>query len=556
MVVWSRFFCLFVLFFGVLQAKAQSATDGGLIYQVYVRAFEDGGEAPDGHGDFEGLRLRLDHLSSLGVDAIMLMPIFPSTGGMGYIPNDFFTTSSEYGSEESFSRLVRDAHSRGMKIYLDAPINHIGDYSNWFRRARQKDCELTPLVAPECGYFYFVSDPCSTFPFENWRKPWNWERSRCESVWSAPWGFNPEVDRAGQVYATFFGVMPDLRYWDYQNDSWNEPLVETMSDFFRKWTRLGVDGYRIDAAKHLVEGYESNAEAADPRNLELLEDFLSVAREVNPDVEFIGEIWSAYDVIDEYLPETLTSSLDFPFMESLREGAEEQDPNGFANALRHVQNSSAQEGIPLSMRISFSGNHDVNRLHTFTLGDRNLQKMMHALTVLLPMRPLLLYGEEVEMEGRVKRPDPEDPEDTEEYVRTDRLFPWDASGLFGINGDRVPVVDRAENRESFNLVLSEEDPESVLHFVRSLGALRSHLGLANFEIESVRTEGSLLAVRLNGPSKRLVLIANFSDSPVEIGPELLSDQGSILIQWGEFFGRGTGPSSFTAGGRSGAFIEL
>ncbi|MEL7345771.1 MAG: alpha-amylase family glycosyl hydrolase, partial [Pseudomonadota bacterium] len=61
---------------------------GSVTYQIYPRSFMDA--SGDGIGDLVGITQRLDHVASLGVDAIWLSPVFPSPmADMGYDVSDY-----------------------------------------------------------------------------------------------------------------------------------------------------------------------------------------------------------------------------------------------------------------------------------------------------------------------------------------------------------------------------------------------------------------------------------------------------------------------------------
>jgi glycosidase len=111
-----------------------------LMYQVYVRAFFDSPKAPDGEGDFAGLEQKIAYLKDLGVGSVLLMPIFESTGDMGYIPRNYFQPDQAYGDIAQFRSLVVALHRADIKIVLDAPVNHISYDSPWFYRGSQKRC--------------------------------------------------------------------------------------------------------------------------------------------------------------------------------------------------------------------------------------------------------------------------------------------------------------------------------------------------------------------------------------------------------------------------------
>src|SRR5947209_13327660 len=82
-----------------------------VIYQVYPRSFQD--SDGDGIGDLNGLRARLDHVTSLGADAIWLSPFYPSPNAdYGYDVADYTGVDPAYGTLADFDALVADAQDR------------------------------------------------------------------------------------------------------------------------------------------------------------------------------------------------------------------------------------------------------------------------------------------------------------------------------------------------------------------------------------------------------------------------------------------------------------
>ena len=97
---------------------------GAVIYEIFPRNFSR-------EGNFNAITAQLDRLKELGVTILWLMPIHPvgqekkkGTIGSPYAARDYYAISADYGTKEDLQRLVRETHSRGMKIILDVAINH------------------------------------------------------------------------------------------------------------------------------------------------------------------------------------------------------------------------------------------------------------------------------------------------------------------------------------------------------------------------------------------------------------------------------------------------
>ncbi|HEU4595617.1 MAG TPA: alpha-amylase family glycosyl hydrolase [Pyrinomonadaceae bacterium] len=97
---------------------------GGVVYEIFPRVFSAG-------GDFNGVTAQLDRLKELGVNILWLMPIHPlgqekkkGTIGSPYAVRDFYGINPDYGTAEDFKRLVREAHRREMKVFIDIVANH------------------------------------------------------------------------------------------------------------------------------------------------------------------------------------------------------------------------------------------------------------------------------------------------------------------------------------------------------------------------------------------------------------------------------------------------
>lgn len=79
-------------------------------------------------GDLAGIIQKLDYLKELGINGIYLTPINESPSNHKYDTTDYAKIDPRFGDEETFKRLVLEAHKRDMRIMLDGVFNHCGYY--------------------------------------------------------------------------------------------------------------------------------------------------------------------------------------------------------------------------------------------------------------------------------------------------------------------------------------------------------------------------------------------------------------------------------------------
>ena len=107
-----------------------------LIYELHVRAFYD--SDADGGGDFRGLVEKLPYLQELGINALWLLPFYPSPlRDDGYDIADYTNVNPMYGTLGDANQLVREAHRRGIRVINELVCNHTSDQHPWFQRARR-----------------------------------------------------------------------------------------------------------------------------------------------------------------------------------------------------------------------------------------------------------------------------------------------------------------------------------------------------------------------------------------------------------------------------------
>ncbi|MDO8145317.1 MULTISPECIES: alpha-amylase family glycosyl hydrolase [unclassified Isoptericola] len=218
-------------------ATAREWWRDAVIYQVYPRSFADGNG--DGVGDIPGITSRLDHLQTLGVDAVWLSPFYRSPQkDAGYDVADYRDVDPLFGTLADFDAMLAGAHARGMRVIVDLVPNHTSDQHVWFQQAL-----ASAPGSPERARYIFRDGrgPAGEEPPNNWH-----------SIFGGPaWTrLEPREDDGPlgpQWYLHLFdSTQPDL--------DWDHPEVRTeFTDVLRFWLDKGVDGFRVDVAHGLVK---------------------------------------------------------------------------------------------------------------------------------------------------------------------------------------------------------------------------------------------------------------------------------------------------------------
>jgi alpha-glucosidase len=197
---------------------------GAVIYQIYPRSFQDSNG--DGVGDLRGILSRLEHVASLGVDAIWLSPIFTSPmEDMGYDVSNYTDVDPLFGTLQDFDALIEKAHELGLKIIIDQVISHTSDQHPWFKESRSS------RTNPRADWYVWVD------PNEDGTPPNNWP-----SVFGGPaWEWNGA--RKQYYLHNFLISQPDLNFH-------NPAVQDAVLDAMRFWLDRGVDGFRFDTVNY------------------------------------------------------------------------------------------------------------------------------------------------------------------------------------------------------------------------------------------------------------------------------------------------------------------
>lgn len=447
-------------------------------YEIFVRSFYD--SDGDGIGDLQGVIEKLDYLNDgnpetsedLGVTGIWLMPINPSPSYHGYDVTDYRSIHPDYGTLDDFKTLLAEADKRGIKIIMDLVVNHTSTEHAWFQQAAKDKASAT----------------------RDWYI-WAEDQGRTPSGASAAGSDSPWHEINGAHYmGTFWGGMPDLNF--------DHPKVrEEMKDIGKFWLELGVDGFRIDAAKHIYEDLMSDkGEATTAKNTAWWQEFRASMNEVNPDAYIVGEIWdNSAAVIAPYLDNAFDSGFNFSLGESIIGAAMNEKDNNLAFTLERIYGLFSQVSGGKFTDAAFLTNHDMNRVMSQLKDDENHAKMAAGILLTMPGNPFIYYGEEIGMKGA--KPD--------EQIREPMI--WSNTGsdkgqttwepLKHNRGDQVQGVEQ-----------QTEDTDSLLSRYRTLIRWRNDMPALNSgTIESFASgNGQVMAYIRRSQDNKALVVHNLS----------------------------------------------
>jgi alpha-amylase len=467
-------------------APAPEWTRGATCYEIFVRSFYDGDG--DGVGDIAGLIQKLDYINDgdpatqrdLGARCVWLMPVAASPSYHGYDVTNYYRVNPEYGSNDDFKRLVAEAHRRGIRVLVDMVLNHSSSEHPFFKHA-----SLHPNSPYRGWYLWSPQHP-------GVRNPWG----------SDNWHKSPVRDE--YYFGLFWSGMPDLNVE-------NPAVVAEMKRIATFWlTEMGVDGFRLDAIKHLVEGGRGAQVENLPGTHVFLRDYAAHVRSVKPDAYTVGEVWDSIGAILPYYPDQLTSHFMFELSDAIFTAVNNGSAqNLFRGWLR------LQDTLPPHRYSPFLRNHDQQRTMTGLGGNVEKAKLAATLLLTLPGLPFLYYGEEIGMAA--DKPDPR--------LRTP--MHWSRGPAAGFTRG-MPWEPLQPDSMTANVEAQEGDPNSLLSLHRRLVHLRAaHPALATGRLVPLITGSGAVAAYLRREGERAVLVvANLGAAPAT-GVALASDPGAL-----------------------------
>ncbi len=386
------------------------------IYELYIDKFAD---------DIEGLIGCLEYFSDLGINTLHVLPHYPSPmADDGYDVSDYRNVRPELGTLDDFKRLVRCAHASGIRIITDLVLNHTSEQHPWFVEARSSKNN------PKRDY-YLWSETGTEFPLVT---------SGIRDVKEKNWIPNPQT---GDFYfAKYYPQQPDLN-WD------NPAVFEEILDIMRFWAEIGVDGFRLDAAPHLVKREGTNSKGL-PETHALLKRIRAALEAEYPEVIMMAEAHHDIEDTKKYFGDgdECHMAYHFSLMEHMWLAIQKEDhllvqniidqsfdiPEScqWAIFLRNhdeISLATLEPGIRRAL-VAFldpdglfhfkKGEATSMRVGSVFRGDRKGMRRAFEMLYSLPGSPIMYYGDEI---GMSNLPHEESIIDSRKYVRG--KFDWD-----------------------------------------------------------------------------------------------------------------------------------
>ena len=445
-----------------------------IIYQLHVKSFFDSNN--DGIGDFPGLISKLDYIADLGVNAIWVLPFYPSPLlDDGYDISGYRDVHPEYGALDDFRQFVRAAHARDIRVITDLEINHTSDQHPWFQRARR--------AKPGSSWrnFYVWSDNDQKYAgtriifVDAERSNWTWDTVAGAYYWHR-----------------FFSHQPDLNFD-------NPQVLKAVLGVIQFWLRLGVDGLRLASVPYLIEREGTSNENL-PETHQILKRIRAELDANFPDRMLLAEVNQWPEDVKEYFGDgdechmafhfplmprmymAIAREDSFPITDILRQTPPIADACQWAIFLRNHDELSLEmvtdsERQYLWQAYASDRRARINlgirrRLAPLLEGDRRRVELMNSLLLSMPGSPVIYYGDEIGMGDNIHLGD-------RNGVRTPMQWSPDRNGGFSrVDPAELSLpaaMDPLYGYQAVNVEAQRRDQHSILNWTRRmLTVRRSH----------------------------------------------------------------------------------
>jgi maltose alpha-D-glucosyltransferase/alpha-amylase len=502
-----------------------------VIYQLHVRSFFDSND--DGVGDFPGLTQKLDYIERLGVNAIWLLPFYPSPmRDDGYDIADYRGINPVYGTHRDFRSFVRGAHKRGLKVITELVVNHTSDQHPWFQAARR-----APRGSAKRN-FYVWSDDDKRFPET---------RIIFSDTEDSNWAWDPV---ARQYYwHRFFSHQPDLNH--------NNPaVVKAVIRVMKHWLDMGVDGLRLDAIPFLCVRDGTNNESLPETHAVVKQIRAAIDREYKNRM-LLAEANQWPEDVREYFAngDECHMAYHFPLMPRMYMAIAQEDRYPVVEIL-----GQTPEIPPTCQWAIFLRNHDELTLEMVTDRERDYMyqayamdprtrvnggirrrlaplmdndthtiQLMNSLLLSMPGSPSIYYGDELGMGDNIYLGD-------RNSVRTPMQWSPDRNGGFSRADPQTlllpPIMDPIYGYASVNVEAQSREPASLLNWMRRILAVRKGykaFGRGTFELLRPGNRAILAYVR-RYENEVLLCVANLKRSAQPVELDLAAFRGRVPVE--------------------------
>jgi len=515
---------------------------GAVIYQIYPRSFQD--SDGDGVGDLAGITRRLDHIASLGADAIWISPFFTSPmKDFGYDVSDYCDVDPLFGRLADFDALVARAHGLGLKVMIDLVLSHTSDAHPWFAESRKS------RDGARANWYVWADPKPDGTPPNNWLSifggsAWAWDARRC------------------QYYLhNFLTSQPDLNF--------HEPEVQAaLLDVARFWLQRGVDGFRLDTINFYVHDkqlrdnpplppedrndltapkvnpynhqrhlYDKNQ----PENIDFLRKLRAVMEPFKAAaVGEVGDSQRGLEIAGDYTrgSDRMQMCYAFEFL-----SGKSLPACRIADVFEQVDRVAAEGWLCWAF-----SNHDVVR-HISRWGLSGAAAMAYATLLMCLRGSVCIYqGEELGLpEAEIAFEDLQDPYGIEfwpEFKGRDGCrtpMVWQPDNRSGGFSEAKPWLPVPSSHLAKTVAQAEADPRALLHHYRRAIALRAaHPALRRGAQSVMAARGDLLSFERSDGGERLYLAFNLADAPARVAmpagrwQPLAADLGCAAPQGGTF----------------------
>lgn len=293
-------------------------------------------------GDFQGVIDHLDYLVDLGINGIYFTPLFKAHSNHKYDTIDYMEIDPQFGDKETFRRLVKECHKRGIRVMLDAVFNHSGYYFEPFQDVLKNQEESIYT-----DWFHIREFPVSQEP-------------------------KPNYDTFAYV-----GSMPKLH-------TENPEVKAYLLEVARYWVEeFDIDGWRLDVANEVDHAF--------------WRDFRQVVKRVKPDAYILGEIW--HDSMPWLQGDQFDAVMNYPFTTSVIDffAKNKMSAESFANSISKLLTMYPANVHEVSFNLL--GSHDTPRILTLANGNVDRVKLLYLFQLSFTGTPCIYYGDEIGMAG-------------------------------------------------------------------------------------------------------------------------------------------------------------